>query len=110
MRGGYVSPACEQTLGTRRRALRLARPGITSREREVLILIAGGQCNKRMALRICVKTVEKHRANLMRKLELHNVVDRRVRRRRRDGAGGCATHSSVQERRELAYGRRQTDR
>jgi two-component system response regulator NreC len=51
-------------------------PRITEREREVLTRIALGESNKRvaMALRLSVKTVEKHRANLMRKLELHNTA------------------------------------
>ncbi len=54
-----------------------ARRKMTSREREVLSLVASGKCNKRMALglHLSVKTVEKHRANLMRKLGLHNVAD-----------------------------------
>jgi DNA-binding NarL/FixJ family response regulator len=49
---------------------------ITCREREVLTLIAQGQSNKRAArdLGLCVKTVEKHRSNLMRKLNLHNTA------------------------------------
>lgn len=51
-------------------------PRITEREREVLTRIALGESNKRvaMALRLSIKTVEKHRANLMRKLELHNTA------------------------------------
>ena len=51
-------------------------PRITEREREVLTRIALGESNKRVAvaLRLSVKTVEKHRANLMRKLELHNTA------------------------------------
>jgi len=51
-------------------------PAITEREREVLIRIALGESNKRVAVALClsVKTVEKHRANLMRKLELHNTA------------------------------------
>ncbi len=49
---------------------------ITKREREVLILIALGQSNKHSArdLGLSVKTVEKHRSNLMRKLHLHNTA------------------------------------
>jgi DNA-binding NarL/FixJ family response regulator len=52
-------------------------PTVTGREREILIMIANGQSNKRIALTISrsIKTVEKHRANLMRKLDLHNVAD-----------------------------------
>ena len=51
-------------------------PRITEREREVLTHVALGESNKRvaLALRLSVKTVEKHRANLMRKLELHNTA------------------------------------
>jgi len=51
-------------------------PRITEREREVLTRIALGESNKRVAvaLHLSVKTVEKHRANLMRKLELHNAA------------------------------------
>lgn len=54
-----------------------ATPIVTGREREILIMIANGQSNKRIALSInrSIKTVEKHRANLMRKLNLHNVAD-----------------------------------
>lgn len=50
--------------------------GITEREREVLRLIALGDSNKRIALvlNLSVKTIEKHRANLMRKLSLHNAA------------------------------------
>ena len=49
---------------------------ITARERQVLTRIASGQSNKAVAreLNLSVKTVEKHRANLMRKLELHNAA------------------------------------
>jgi DNA-binding NarL/FixJ family response regulator len=49
---------------------------ITIREREILTHIALGESNKRIALglRLSVKTVEKHRANLMRKLALHNAA------------------------------------
>ena len=48
---------------------------LTQREREVLKLIAEGYKNKEIAeyLYISVKTVEKHRANLMKKLALHNT-------------------------------------
>jgi two-component system, NarL family, response regulator NreC len=48
---------------------------LTQREREILKLIAEGYRNKEIAEYLCisVKTVEKHRANLMEKLDLHNV-------------------------------------
>ena len=46
---------------------------LTQREREVLKLVAEGHSNKKIAdlLFISVKTVERHRANLMAKLDLH---------------------------------------
>jgi DNA-binding NarL/FixJ family response regulator len=49
---------------------------VTGRERQVLTRIALGQSNKLIArdLGLSVKTVEKHRANLMRKLTLHNAA------------------------------------
>jgi DNA-binding NarL/FixJ family response regulator len=48
---------------------------ITPREQQVLKLIAEGYANKEIAglLHISVKTVEKHRSNIMSKLDLHNV-------------------------------------
>src|SRR4029077_4973867 len=51
-------------------------PAITEREREVLMRIAIGESSKRVAaaLHLSVKTVENHRANLMRKLELRNTA------------------------------------
>jgi DNA-binding NarL/FixJ family response regulator len=50
--------------------------GITAREREILAMIANGQSNKHMAmaLDLSIKTIEKHRANLMRKLGLTNLA------------------------------------
>jgi DNA-binding NarL/FixJ family response regulator len=50
---------------------------LTSREREVVRLLAHGHPNRRVAiaLGISVKTVESHRANVMRKLELQSIVD-----------------------------------
>ena len=49
---------------------------VTGRERQVLTRIALGQSNKSIAreLGLSVKTIEKHRANLMRKLTLHNTA------------------------------------
>lgn len=48
---------------------------LTHREREVLKLVAEGHPNKYIAEYFClsVKTVEKHRSNLMKKLDLHNA-------------------------------------
>jgi DNA-binding NarL/FixJ family response regulator len=49
---------------------------LTVREREVVRLLASGQGNKGVAaaLAISVKTVESHRANIMRKLELDSIA------------------------------------
>jgi DNA-binding NarL/FixJ family response regulator len=51
--------------------------GVTARERQILGMIAAGLPNKRIARELgrSVKTIEKHRANLMRKLHLHNLAD-----------------------------------
>ncbi|MBS4095543.1 MAG: response regulator transcription factor [Sulfuricella sp.] len=48
---------------------------LTHRERQILKLIAEGKSNKFIAdyLFLSVKTVEKHRSNLMKKLDLHNA-------------------------------------
>jgi len=49
---------------------------LTSREQEVLQLVAEGQVNKQIALTLGLgmKTVEKHRQQLMDKLNLHNIA------------------------------------
>jgi len=48
---------------------------LTTREREVMKLIAEGYRNKDVAeyLSISLKTVEKHRSNMMKKLDLHSA-------------------------------------
>jgi len=49
---------------------------LTPRQREILQLIAEGQSTKQMALslNIGVKTVETHRAQLMDRLQIHNLA------------------------------------
>jgi DNA-binding NarL/FixJ family response regulator len=66
---GYLS-------GDQRPASVTATQSITGREREVLTRIALGNSNKLIAreLGVSPKTVEKHRSNLMRKLQLHNAA------------------------------------
>jgi DNA-binding NarL/FixJ family response regulator len=49
---------------------------LTTREREILQLLSEGKSSKEVAsiLDISTKTAETHRANIMRKLEIHNVA------------------------------------
>ena len=49
---------------------------VTQREKEILKLLAEGYTNSEIADMLCisVKTVEKHRSNIMAKLDLHNVA------------------------------------
>ncbi len=51
-------------------------PELTPREAEVLQLVAEGKANKQVAaeLGISIKTVEKHRDHLMRKLAIHDTA------------------------------------
>ncbi|MGD9173616.1 MAG: response regulator transcription factor, partial [Desulfobacterales bacterium] len=78
----YLSPSVSDTviegyLGGKEDQIPSPRLGVLSpREREVLKLIAEGYKNKEIAgdLFISLKTVEKHRANLMKKLDLHNAA------------------------------------
>ena len=75
----YYSPEVQRGLGE---ALRARRAGsraldqLTARERDVLRLIALGLSTKEIASRLDIgaRTVETHRANLMRKLELKSVA------------------------------------
>jgi DNA-binding NarL/FixJ family response regulator len=56
----------------------LRRPGelLTSREAEVLQLIAEGKPSKQIAAELCIsmKTVEKHRQQVMNKLNIHDIA------------------------------------
>ena len=64
-----------QRLSRSGRALKIEER-LTSREREVLQLVAEGNLNKEVAadLGISIKTVEKHRQNVMRKLGIHDTA------------------------------------
>lgn len=50
---------------------------LTHKERQIIKLVSEGKKNKEIAHFLCIsiKTVEKHRSNLMRKLDIHNAVD-----------------------------------
>ncbi|MDE3197145.1 MAG: response regulator transcription factor [Acidobacteriota bacterium] len=76
-RGGeYISPALQPALSSVWRVAG-ATPldQLTSREREVLQLIAEGKTNKEVAalLNISAFTVDAHRGRIMEKLNVHNV-------------------------------------
>lgn len=76
----YVSPEVSATLING--YLRSARPerttpieSLTTREKHILKLVLQGMKNKEIAdkLFLSTRTVEKHRANFMKKLDLHNL-------------------------------------
>jgi two-component system response regulator NreC len=79
----YLSPGVSEKViegyleGKRTLKSKTAWDALTSREREILKLIAEGYRNKEIAGDLCIssKTVEKHRANLMKKLDLHNAAE-----------------------------------
>jgi len=78
----YLSPAVARSIATELLELQTGvEPSgpserLTSREREVLQLVAEGHTNRAIAqmLQISVKTVEKHRSNLMSKLHVHGLA------------------------------------
>jgi two-component system, NarL family, response regulator NreC len=73
----YLSPEISGTVLDGNKTLKktTAWDSISQREREILKLIAEDYKSKDIALLlfISIKTVEKHRANLMKKLNLHSV-------------------------------------
>ncbi len=79
----YLSPGVSEKVIegylTGRKTLHVpsAMDALSQREREILKLIAEGYSNKAIAgyLYISHRTVEKHRANLMSKLGLHNAAE-----------------------------------
>ena len=84
VRGGntFFSPAIAKRLRQQsREAFTAGQPGaksgkLTSREVEVLQLVAEGFANKQIAaeLSISIKTVEKHRQQAMNKLNIHDIA------------------------------------
>jgi DNA-binding NarL/FixJ family response regulator len=70
---GYLGrPSKENDDCNRKNGLRL-----TSRQRQILQLLAQGRSSKEVAvaLNISVKTAETHRANIMRRLDCHSVTE-----------------------------------
>lgn len=75
---GYISPAVsEAVLSDFRRHVTNPVDLLSTREREVLQMIAEGKTNKEIAniLHLSVYTVEAHRGKIMEKLNLHNTGD-----------------------------------
>ncbi len=70
----YYSAALVQGLATITGAE--ADPGLTEREREILLLVAGGETSKRIAqiLGISFRTVETHRLSIRRKLGIDSTA------------------------------------
>jgi DNA-binding NarL/FixJ family response regulator len=70
--GGQRSVSADGLRGTPT----LPRVRLTSREAELLQLIAEGKASKQVAtaLGLSIKTVEKHRQSLMKKLDIHDVA------------------------------------
>ena len=75
---GYLSPAvADAVLNDYRKHVTNPIDLLTSREREVLQIIAEGKTNKEIAtlLQLSVYTVEAHRGRIMEKLNLHSTGD-----------------------------------
>jgi DNA-binding NarL/FixJ family response regulator len=75
---GYISPSVsEAVLSDYRRHVTDPIDLLTSREREVLQLIAEGKTNKEIAavLNLSVYTVDAHRGRIMEKLNLHSTSE-----------------------------------
>jgi DNA-binding NarL/FixJ family response regulator len=73
---GYLSPAVsEAVLSDYRRSVSDPLDLLTSREREVLQLLAEGKTNKEIAsmLNLSIYTVDAHRGRIMEKLNLHSI-------------------------------------
>ena len=75
---GYISPAVSNAvLDDYRRHVTNPIDLLTSREREVLQMLAEGKTNKEIAgvLNLSVYTVDAHRGRIMEKLNLHSIND-----------------------------------
>jgi DNA-binding NarL/FixJ family response regulator len=75
--GTYLDPGLTPPAQTRDPRRRPTTPPITERESEVLRMMAIGHSNKDIAaaMSISIKTVEVHKANAMRKLDLRGRTD-----------------------------------
>lgn len=75
--GTYVSPALSQMMLNGFMQNERSNQGLSGREKEVLKLLAEGYNNREISemLVISVKTVEAHRANIMRKYHFKNITE-----------------------------------
>jgi DNA-binding NarL/FixJ family response regulator len=75
--GRYLDPRLRASNKPRDSRRRATTPPVTPRELEVLRMTALGHSNKEMAtqLNISIKTIEVHKANAMRKLDLRGRSD-----------------------------------
>jgi DNA-binding NarL/FixJ family response regulator len=73
--GSYFSTEATDLLH-RTTGTRSCESDLSAREREVLQMVAEGRSSKQISglLSVAVKTVENHRANLMAKLDMHDVA------------------------------------
>jgi DNA-binding NarL/FixJ family response regulator len=78
---GYLSPAISRAvvddyLGRRAATVVETAPELTPRQREILQLVAAGQTSKEIAQKLGVsyRTIETHRMQLMRRLNVHDVT------------------------------------
>lgn len=81
----YIDPALNQeAINTALRVKIDSKEILTLRERQILKLIADGFTNRSIGEQLCisVKTVETHRFNIMRKLNVHKVTELLVCTRR----------------------------
>ena len=55
----------------------IAETNVSNREKEILKLVSQGQSNKMIADVLCIsiRTVETHRLNLLRKLDVNNAAE-----------------------------------
>lgn len=81
----YIDPALNwEVINNALRVKNNSTEILTPRERQILKLIANGFTNRFIGERLCIsiKTVETHRLNIMRKLNVHKVTELLIRARR----------------------------
>ncbi|MFA5262976.1 MAG: response regulator transcription factor [Opitutaceae bacterium] len=73
---GFVNSLKQKKTAPKEKTKKACTKGLTGRELQVLRLVAEGASNKQVAatLEISIKTVEKHRQQLMDKLDIHDTA------------------------------------